>query len=351
MHHLRTLTHHPFYRRELTRLAIIRPAHIALIIASVLGLTTLLCGLPLITAPPPWVVPHYAWSMVVFASVVVLLVGEEVLLVIISFAAAILSGLITSGLESRETDELLHLANVPPDDVLRVRTAAVLRTLRIPIIFTILVRVLLVLMMLAALPNFTSWLFDTTAAFPPNLPALPPALIELRSFAYHVYTVWTQRLDSIRVGWGWPPWALMYVAQPVLDALVFALVAGALAARARSRSAGLIIATGAFAALWIAGYAAERLIVFTVSLIRVNVLGEAFPIDGWRHQLIGSGLPLMDRVPYLWSGSLPMPVYPITLLLLVLLTLAAKLGVMWWALKQTGADAPPRTSAPELNLD
>src|SRR5688572_5364585 len=97
MHSLHTLTHHPLYRRELARLAIIRPRHPALIVAAVLGLTMLLCGLPPIIMPAAWLVPHYPWSAAVHAAIIVMLFSEEALLVMVCFAAAVLAGLISRG--------------------------------------------------------------------------------------------------------------------------------------------------------------------------------------------------------------------------------------------------------------
>jgi hypothetical protein len=333
-HTLRTLTRHPLYRRELTRLAIIRPAHIALTVAAVLGLTTLLCGLPPLFMPPAWFTPRITWSAVAHAAIIVLLFSEEALLMMLCFAAAVLAGLIGGGGASEDSDYLLLLANIPPRDAFRIRLAAVLNTLRLPILVTTVMRVILVALLLVAEPNFTFWLFDITSVFNPTMPIPPRMVAALNSFTFQMFEVWSQRLDMIRPHWSFPPWALYYIVQPVLDVLVYAAVASTLSARASTRGSGLSLAAASAAVLWILAYFAEHLIVLGVALVQVVFYDQPFLLSLWQQNLFPEGLPLMYRLPYLWSGSIPLPISPPTLMLLVVLMLIAKTGVLWWAMRR-----------------
>lgn len=332
MNTLRALTHHPLYRRELSRLAIIQPKHPAWIVAAVLGVITLLCGVPEIIVPPPWLVPRFSGAAAAHAAIITMLFSEEALLLILCFAAAVLAGLI-GGSTSEGSDDLLMLANVPAQDVLRIRLAAVLNTLRLPILVITLLRILLILLLVIATTNFTFWLYDITSVYNPNLPTPPRAVAALNGFSYQMFQVWTQRLDIIRDHWSFPLWALLYIAQPALDVLMYAAVASRLSARASTRGSGLGLAAASAVVLWIFAYLAERLTVLAVSLGRVVLLDQPFPITLWQDNLYPLGLPFLDRLPYLWSGSIPLPISPFTLMLLVVLMLGAKSGVLWWALR------------------
>jgi hypothetical protein len=338
MHSLRTLTRHPLYRRELARLGIIHPAHIALTVAAVLGLTTLLCGLPPIIIPTAWFIPRFPWSEAAHAAIIVMLFSEEALLVVLCFAAAVLAGLIGRGNDSESGDDLLLLANVPPRDVFRIRLAVVLNTLRLPIFVITLMRAILVALLLVAEPNFTFWLYDITSVFNPTLPMPPLIVAELNSFTFQMFEVWSQRLDMIRDHWSFSPWALFYIVQPVLDVLLYAAVASILSARASTRGSGLVLALAGAAMLWILAFFAEHLIVLGVALAQVVSYDQPFLLSLWQRNLFPDGLPLQYRLPYLWSGSIPLPISPSTLMLLVVLMLIAKIGVLWWALRSGHID-------------
>jgi hypothetical protein len=324
---------HPLYRRELTRLAIIHPAYIALTVAAVLGLTALLCGLPPIIVPTAWLIPRFPWSSAAHAAIIVMLFSEEALLVLLCFAAAVFAGLIGGRDASESGDDLLLLANVPPRDVFRIRLAAVLIPLRLPILVITLMRAILVALLLVAEPNFTFWLFDITSGVIPALPMPPLIVAALNSFTFQMFEVWTQRLDMIRQHWSFPPWALYYIVQPVLDVLLYAAVASTLSARASTRGSGLVLASAGAAVLWILAYFAEHLIVLGVALVQVVFYDQPFLLSLWQQNLFPEGLPLMYRLPYLWSGSIPLPISPPTLMLLVVVMIGAKIGVVWLALR------------------